>query len=77
VTTAVEVRLKNGAWHLQYRNGDGKIKSTLLVRKDDVYYSATCDAIKDLAAKRLSELQGSEGKEEVSPIKQKKKIAKT
>lgn len=51
------VRLKNGAWHLQYRNGDGKIKSTVLVRKDDIYFSATCDTVKDLAAKRLAELQ--------------------
>jgi hypothetical protein len=50
------VRLKNGAWHLQYRNGDGKIKSAVLVRRDDVYYSATCDAVKELAAKRLAEL---------------------
>ena len=30
------VRLKNGAWHLQYRTPDGKVRSTVLCRKDDI-----------------------------------------
>jgi integrase len=51
------VRLKNGAWHLQYRNGDGKVKSTVLVRRDDVYFSSTCDAVKKLAVEKLAKLQ--------------------
>lgn len=50
------VRLRNGSWHLQYRDAEGKLKSTKLCDKDDVHFSATCDAVKKLADERIAEV---------------------
>ena len=52
------VRLKNRAWHLQYRSEDGRIKSVKLCEKNDtVYFSATCPAVRELADAKLAELR--------------------
>jgi hypothetical protein len=55
------IRLKGKGWHLQYRDPDGKLRSVKLCNRDDVHHSPTCPAVKDLAAKKLIELQPKEG----------------
>ncbi len=50
------VRLKNGAWHLEYKDAAGNRKSCKLADKDNVHFSVTCPAIRDLADKKLKEL---------------------
>jgi integrase len=50
------VRLKNGAWHLEYKDAEGTRKSAKLCDKDDLHFSATCAAVRELAGKKLTEL---------------------
>jgi integrase len=50
------VRLKNGAWHLELKDAEGNRKSCKLADKDNVHFSVTCPAIRDLADKKLKEL---------------------
>lgn len=50
------VRLKNGAWHLEYKDAEGNRKSCKLADKDNVHFSVTCPAIRELAGKKLKEL---------------------
>src|SRR5216684_3934653 len=50
------VRLKNGAWHLEFKDAEGNRKSCKLADKDNVHFSVTCPAIRDLADKKLKEL---------------------
>src|ERR1035437_8520553 len=50
------VRLKNRAWHLEYKDADGNRKSVKLCDKDDLHFSAVCQAVRELAAQKLKEL---------------------
>jgi len=50
------VRLKNGAWHLEYKDAEGNRKSAKLCDKDDLHFSATCPEVRKLAAEKLEEL---------------------
>jgi integrase len=50
------VRLKNGAWHLEYKDAEGGRKSRWLCDKDNLHFSATCPAVRELAAQKLKEL---------------------
>src|ERR1017187_1652927 len=50
------VRLKNGAWHLEYKDAEGNRKSAKLCDKDDLHFSVTCPAVRNLADKKLKEL---------------------
>jgi integrase len=50
------VRLKNGAWHLEYKDSEGSRKSAKLCDKDDLHFSATCAAVRELAGQKLKEL---------------------
>ena len=50
------VRLKNSSWHLEYKDAEGSRKSAKLSDKDDLHFSATCAAVRELAGKKLKEL---------------------
>ena len=50
------VRLKNGSWHLEYKDVEGSRKSAKLCDKDDLHFSATCSAVRELASQKLKEL---------------------
>ncbi len=50
------VRLKNGAWHLEYKDAEGNRKSAKLCDKDDLHFSAVCQAVRELASQKLKEL---------------------
>jgi integrase len=50
------VRLKNGAWHLEYKDAEGGRKSVKLADKDNTHFSSTCPAVRELAAKKIKEL---------------------
>ena len=50
------VRLKNGSWHLEYKDAEGNRKSVKLCDKDNLHFSATCPAVRELADKKLKEL---------------------
>lgn len=50
------VRLKNGGWHLEYKDAEGSRKSAKLCDKDDLHFSVTCDAVRKLAAEKLAEI---------------------
>jgi integrase len=50
------VRLKNGSWHLEYKDTEGNRKSAKLCDKDDLHHSATCPAVRELASQKLKEL---------------------
>ncbi len=48
------VRIRSGAFHLQYRDNDGVLRSTKLCSKDDVHFSVTCEAVRRIADQRLA-----------------------
>jgi integrase len=50
------VRLKNGAWHLEYKDAEGNRKSAKIADKDNTHFSATCPAVRELASQKLKEL---------------------
>lgn len=50
------VRLKNGAWHLEFKDSEGNRKSVKIADKDNTYFSNTCPTIRELAASKLKEL---------------------
>jgi len=50
------VRLKNGAWHLEFKDSEGNRKSAKIADKDNTYFSSTCPAVRELADKKLKEL---------------------
>jgi len=56
------VRLKNGAWHLEFKDADANRRSAKLCDKDDLHFSVTCQAVRDLAAKKLDELSAASAK---------------
>ena len=51
------VRLKNGAWHLEFKDADSNRKSAKLCDKDDLHFSATCPAVRELASQKLKALK--------------------
>jgi hypothetical protein len=53
------VRLKNGAWHLEYKDAEGNRKSAKLCDKDDLHFSATCSAVRELAGQKIAELSAA------------------
>lgn len=55
------IQFKNGAFHLR-ATIDGRPVSSKLCDKDDLHFSVTCPAVRELAAARLKELQESAGK---------------
>ena len=56
------VRLKNGGWHLEYKDAEGSRKSAKLCDKDDLHFSATCPAVRELASQRITELSTASAK---------------
>lgn len=50
------VRLKNNAWHLEFKDSEGNRKSAKIADKDNTHFSATCPAVRELASSKLKEL---------------------
>ncbi len=56
------VRLKNGSFHLQYRDQEGKLRSTWLCRKDRTHKTETSQSVRELAEQKIRELADAEQK---------------